>query len=71
MIKYIKAENDYLFLSFNGGKDATIVLYLTFIAMQILSFNPVKAIKVVYFVEPDSLPECDKFIEDTKKGLNF
>jgi 3'-phosphoadenosine 5'-phosphosulfate sulfotransferase (PAPS reductase)/FAD synthetase len=47
-------------VSFNGGKDATIVLYLTYFALQ--RTHSKSHIECIYFEEKDPFPEVDAFM---------
>ena len=62
-------DNDSLYVSFNGGKDATVVLYLTVFAMRKL--NITSPIKCIYLEESNPFPEVDEFVNSQIKQLNL
>lgn len=54
-----------MFLSFNGGKDCVVLLYLFQAVLKELKLNgPVKA---VYFQSDDRFPEEEDFVQSTVK----
>lgn len=61
------AENGRVFVSFNGGKDATVVLHM----LQYVLYKKQQSsllgstIKVMYFDDPYQFPEIEQFIKKT------
>jgi len=54
-----------VFLSFNGGKDCVVLLYLFQTVLEELKFtDPIKA---VYFQSDDQFPEEEDYVQSTVK----
>lgn len=53
------------FLSFNGGKDCVILLYLYQVVLEELKFS--EPIKAVYFQSNDQFPEEEDYVQSTLK----
>jgi len=54
-----------VFLSFNGGKDCVVLLYLFQTVLEELKFtHPIKA---VYFQSDDQFPEEEDYVQSTVK----
>ncbi|KRX01185.1 hypothetical protein PPERSA_03689 [Pseudocohnilembus persalinus] len=68
-IYMVSQTDNTVYVSFNGGKDATVVLFLTYIAIKRLGLD--LEMKTVYFLEENSFEEVDVFIEDCRNLLNF
>lgn len=58
------------FLSFNGGKDCTVLLHLVHEMMKHKGFKNHKLL-AVYFKLEDSFPEVEQFVQDTVKRYNL
>ncbi|CAK80950.1 unnamed protein product (macronuclear) [Paramecium tetraurelia] len=56
-------------ICFNGGKDATVVLYLAKMALEKLQIS--REIECIYFKEKQPFPEIIEFMEQQKKALNL
>jgi len=54
-----------VFLSFNGGKDCVVLLYLLQTVLEELKFNG--QIKAVYFQSDDQFPEEEDYVQSTVK----
>lgn len=66
------AEDDgHIFISFNGGKDATVVLHLLHYVLykqhRLHLLGP--TIKVIYFDDPHQFPAIEQFIKDSLHSL--
>jgi FAD synthetase len=55
---------DNIRLSFNGGKDCTVVLHLLRVAL-LGTGKQLRDVQFVYFSEENTFPELDKFVEAT------
>ncbi|EAS01661.1 phosphoadenosine phosphosulfate reductase family protein (macronuclear) [Tetrahymena thermophila SB210] len=75
----IYKDSKQLFITFNGGKDATVVLYLTYTAIYKLNkqdenqkeYFPQKSLKSIYFEEPNPFKEAVEFKENVRKELDL
>jgi FAD synthetase len=59
---------DQLVASFNGGKDAVVVLHLTLAALAAhceADGRDTPPLRVIFFEVPDEFPEVDAFVRDT------
>ncbi|CAD8084755.1 unnamed protein product [Paramecium sonneborni] len=56
-------------ICFNGGKDATVVLYLAKMALEKLQIST--QIECIYFKEKEPFPEIIEFMELQQKALNL
>jgi FAD synthetase len=58
---------DQLVASFNGGKDAVVILHLTLAALAAHNnaTGEAKRLRVIFFEVPDEFPEIDAFVRDT------
>lgn len=56
-----------IFLSFNGGKDCVVLLYLFKVVLEELKLSETETIKAVYFQSDDQFPEEEDYVQSTVK----
>lgn len=61
---------DELCISFNGGKDCTVLLHILHAVLNKLSL-PVKQLKALYFRNESPFPQAEEFISETTKRYNL
>lgn len=54
-----KYEKNQIFLSFNGGKDCTVLLHLLSVHLK----DAISELKVIYFRSSDPFPEIEEFVD--------
>ncbi|KAJ7291295.1 hypothetical protein C8J57DRAFT_1272170 [Mycena rebaudengoi] len=64
---------EHVSISFNGGKDCTVLLHLYAgaLARRLSSSEPVKPIPAIYIAVPSPFPALETFIEDSAKRYNL
>ncbi|EZA56360.1 hypothetical protein DMN91_010350 [Ooceraea biroi] len=60
---YDKYKADEIFISFNGGKDCTVVLHLAAVIAKSRNISPLLCL----YVTADSFPEIDAFVESAAR----
>lgn len=70
-----KGLKDYgphnIFLSFNGGKDCTVLLHLIYTVLNVIYPNCKSPIVCLYVKSEDAFPEQDKFISQCQTYYNL
>ena len=61
---------DELCISFNGGKDCTVLLHILHAALNKLSI-PAQELKALYFRYESPFPQAEEFISETTKRYNL
>lgn len=68
---YTRYNPKDVFLSFNGGKDCTVLLYLTLHVLKTLYPEYTKPLLCLYIQSPNPFSEVEDFIEQCRQFYNL